>query len=95
MIYPFPAFALGYLLCFGIVYREMRLKQQRVIELERELAHQRYTNDLLNKVYADTFEEAVNAKDELEDQKLLFAEHQSRCSVLSDDTPIYVDEMEV
>jgi hypothetical protein len=22
---------------------------------------------------------------------LLFAEHQSRCSVLSDDTPIYVD----
>jgi hypothetical protein len=82
------AFALGYLLCFGIVYREMRLKQQRVIELERELAHQRYTNDLLNKVYADTFEEAVNAKDELEDQKLLFAEHMgSEHSELKEEWP--------
>jgi hypothetical protein len=88
MIYLFPAFALGYLLCFGIVYREYkRLIAQRDEALERI--------EILHALNRDSAFEVARLEEELEDQKLLFAEHQSRCSVLPDDTPIYVNEVEI
>jgi hypothetical protein len=81
MIYLFPAFALGYLLCFGIVYREYkRLIAQRDEALERI--------EILHALNRDSAFEVARTQGELEDQKLLFAEHMgSEHSELKEERP--------
>lgn len=84
MIYLYFTFTAGYLLCWLVMRREVKY-------WKREAANQRESNEALNRLYAETFSDAVDAQDQLEDQKLLFAQHLSQCTDLPDDTPIYED----